>query len=115
MNITLLWEINRQNDLNYADLLPGQYICCMYDKKWYVGCIVDRSESDCDVYISLMEKKDNGQFSWPDQTRKNECWIPFQNIVCLISAPELKGQSARLYKLSEQDTAQIKSILLTHI
>ena len=43
---------------------------------------------------------------WP-QDLKNECWIPFQDIICLISAPQLHGQSGQQYKLSNSDYQHI--------
>ena len=44
-------------------------------------------------------------FSWPKSDKRRACWVPFQNIICCISAPEPQGQSARfyIYRLATKD------------
>ena len=41
------------------DYQPGKYVGCMYDAKWYVGSIKDRSEEHSDVLVSFMKKSRN--------------------------------------------------------
>ena len=86
-------------------LQPGQYVACVYDDQWYIGAITKRSEEHEDVYIKFMRRNHQTLF-WP-QDLKNECWIPFQDIICLISAPQLYGQSGRQYKLLASDYCKI--------
>ena len=36
-------------------LQPGQYVACMYDTLWYVGCITEHSEEHNDVLVNFMK------------------------------------------------------------
>ena len=92
------------------DYQPGKYVACMYDAEWYVGSIKDRSEEHSDVLVSFMKKSRNDLFSGPARSRKDECWIHSQHILCLISAPTVQGSSAQHYVLSQSDLNKIKTI-----
>ena len=63
----------------------------MYDQDWYIGMIVDRSDENSDVLVKFMRCK-SLYLSW-NQDHGNQCWIPFQDILCTISVPEMQGQS----------------------
>ena len=98
------------SELDTAELQPGKYVASMYDKEWYIG-IVERSDENDDVFMNFMQHSKTGLLSWPASVRKNACWVPLQNIVCLVSAPELQGQSARFYTLAAEDAALIQKKL----
>ena len=49
-----------------------------------------------------MHCNQNHTLSWPYDAR-NECWVPFQGILCVVDAPVLQNQSGRYYKLSFSD------------
>ena len=87
---------------------PGQYVACTYDNEWHIGHIIERSDANNDVEINFMRRSDNKRMSWP--TRRDKCWVPFQHILCSISAPEVEGISARQYKLSLHDYDRIVRI-----
>lgn len=97
--------------VNDAELQPGRYVSCIYDKDWFVGCIVERSDENCDVFVNFMTWSKARLLSWPASVRQNVCWVPFQNIMCTVSAPELQGYSARFYKLADHDTELIQKKL----
>ena len=42
----------RQVVLNDAQLQPGKYVACIYENDWFVGCIVDQADENCDVFLS---------------------------------------------------------------
>ena len=77
---------------------PGKYIACIYDQQWHIRIIMKRSEKENDV------------LSWPQNTN-DECWIPFQDVLCFISAPEHQGHSGRNYRISSSDKDLILSII----
>lgn len=90
---------------------PGQYVACVYDANWYVANIIERSDEHNDVYCHFM-KRSNMTLSWPAENRQNPpCWIPFQDIICRINAPEIQGRSARHYKLVPADVERIQMLL----
>ena len=80
---------------------PGQYVACIYDNEWHIGNIVERSDSNRDVLINFMQRKEQIRLSWPQH--EDKCWVPFQHILCTISVPLVDGLSARQYMLAKQD------------
>ena len=94
---------------NYDKYQPGKYVACMYDQDWYIGYIEERSDEHRDVFIKFMKRSLNKTLSWPQQ--HDECHVPFQDLICTISTPEVKGQSGRQYTLSSEDYKYIQEYL----
>jgi hypothetical protein len=84
---------------------PGQYVACTYDSEWHIGNIVERSDSNSDVLINFMQRKDQNRLSWPQH--EDKCWVPFQHILCTIGVPLADGISARQYRIAMQDYTNI--------
>ena len=101
----------RAEIISFKQLPPGKYVACVYDREWYVGCIVECSEQHGDVMVNFMKRSTSGLFYWPPPSKKDECWVPLQHIICLISAPELQGHIARFYKLDPKDARTIEQNL----
>ena len=101
----------RAEIISFKQLPPGKYVACVYDREWYVGCIVECSEQHGDVMVNFMKRSTSGLFSWPPPSKKDECWVPLQHIICLIKAPELQGHTARFYKLDPKDARTIEQNL----
>ena len=90
---------------------PGQYIACTYDNEWYIGIIMGHSEEQNDVYVRFMTRaKNSNALSWSEDTH-NECWVPFQDIICVVSAPEMQGHGGRQYRLTNKDVKNIQGKL----
>ena len=64
------------------------------------------------VYVKFMKRSQNTTLSWP-QDRRNQCWVAFQDVICIISTPELQGHGGRQYKLSSTDYERINALLPT--
>ena len=91
---------------------PGQYIACTYDNEWYIGIIMGHSEEQNDVYVGFMTRaKNSNALSWSEDTR-NECWVPFQDIICVVSAPEMQGHGGHQYRLTNKDVKNIIIIII---
>ena len=80
---------------NFVECQPGIYIACIYDEEWYV-------EECRDVYVKFMKRFNELMLLWP-QGYGNECWIPFEDIICIISSPEPQGSRARQFKIKSTD------------
>ena len=93
---------------NSEEYKPGIYIACIYDEEWYIGIIVEKSEEYKDIYVKFMRRFNTVMLLWP-QDYGNECWIPFYDVLCIISSPELQGYRAGQYKLLSTDYDQIIS------
>ena len=39
----------------------------------------------------------------------NQCWAPFQHIICAVTAPHLQGRSHQQYSLEKEDYWKIIS------
>ena len=63
-------------DLNVFQ--PGKYIACMYDERWYIGNIVERSDEHNDLPCIFM-RRIGTTLSWPLTDYK--CWVPLQHVL----------------------------------
>ena len=89
----------------------GQYVAAIYDNEWYVGMVTERSEEHGDVTINFMTRNINTSIiAWP--SRKDECAVPLQNVLCLISTPAVSGSTGRQYKLSQDNLSLIMQKLM---
>jgi len=84
---------------------PGQYVSAVYDKEWYIGVIVARSEENEDVQVKFM-KRPSMKLSWP--RHEDKYWMPFDHVLLVIPAPELQSQGARQYELDDKSFESIK-------
>ena len=84
----------------------GPYVAAIYDNKWYVGIVTERSEENGDVTINFMSRNINTNIiAWP--SHKDECAVPLQNVLCLISAPVTTGSTGRQYTLSHDNLSLV--------
>ena len=97
-----------------ATYQPGQYVACIYDQDWYIGNVVEIAEEHDDVLVTFMTRRVS-TLSWPPETRKDECWIRTQYIMCHINATELQGCGARSYTLSAVDYDIVQRLLPTFL
>ncbi|KAJ8038187.1 hypothetical protein HOLleu_19193 [Holothuria leucospilota] len=89
---------------------PGKYVACINDRDWYIGNIEERSEDNSDVHVKFMKRSQNNTLSWP-QGLQDECWVPFQDVLCIIDAPKAQGRGGRHYSLSSATIEQIISLV----
>ena len=92
-------------DSDTSMLQPGRYIACLYDDKWYIGIIVDRCDESNDAKVKFM-RRDRSWLSWYEHD--NQCWVPFQHILCTVTA-QLQSGSGRQYSLEKEDYNKIIS------
>ena len=84
----------------------GQYVAAIYDNEWYIGIVKERSDEHGDVTINFMSRNVNTNIvAWP--SRKDECTVPLQNVLCMISAPVVCGSTGRQYKRSEDSLSHV--------
>ena len=95
----------------------GAYVSAVYDRKWYIGLVIDISMAEMDCEINFMvttSATDKHTFRQP--ARNDECWVPFQHILCNISPP-VKMLRER-YSVSYSDLLKIEyqyDMLLSNI
>lgn len=95
----------QNNGIKVANLMPGQYIACIYDNLWWIGNICEISEEQHDAFISFMHPHGPApSFHWPD--RNDCCWIPEEHLIATIPAPSAASMG-RQYTLSQVTMASI--------
>ena len=96
-------------DVNWNAFQAGKYVTCICDSVWYLGSIRDRSDEHSDVIVSFMKRSKCNTFSTPAISKKDECWVPFQHIICTVDAPSVQGTTARLYTVNPADLQKIRT------
>ena len=43
-----------EQGLRICDMAPGQFVSCVYDRKWRIGSIKDVSDTDQDIQVNFM-------------------------------------------------------------
>ena len=87
----------------------GKYIACVYDRKWYIGNIVTRNDDENDVFVNFMKQGRGNTFSWPPEKKKDQCWVPLLDILCVVEAPDIKS-GGRQYQLSQHDFKHVQDL-----
>ena len=75
---------------------PGKNIACYYDKTWYLGVTLERSDKNQDVKVKFMSRK-GLHLQWINDAQSIQDWVAFAKVICEISPPKAKAQSARDY------------------
>ena len=82
----------------------SEYVCCVYDGRWFVGMILAINAENDDVDVELMHSSGlSRSFAWPE--REDIKTIPTPLLLCRITAPPTP--TGRQYRLTELDTAHI--------
>ena len=92
-----------QRDITIRDhCQPGKYVAAVYGNDWYIGLINERSEEHEDLRVQFMKYGTvRYRLRWEGL---DECWIPMDNILRIVPAPQVVGLSARQYVLQKNIT-----------
>ena len=97
-------EVNLDNlSFQYDDIdvfKPGIYAACAYDSKWYISNILDVSKEFGDVFVDFM-KTERKSFTWP--SKKDQCWVPTINVICIITTLVASRHGACSYEISDKE------------
>ena len=96
---------------NYS-FQQGDYAACLYDGRWWVGCVRSVSDEHNDFEVVFMHPHGPASaFKWPQ--REDVCWVANEHILCKIQVPVTK--TGRSYVLSIEDLACINKQYLSFI
>lgn len=85
------------------------YVACVYDNKWWIGIVKDKSEDYNDYFISFMKPSGEAkQYCWPAEG--DNCWIDKSDIICTLPAPNITSSSTRGFSFSKIDIERIKNL-----
>ena len=95
---TLVQDTQEHSDMQ--QYIPGKYIACVYDQKWYVGSIVECDEEEQDVLVSFMAQVGTSRsFKWPRCDDK--CWVPLTHILVGLPVPTTTS-TGRQYQFDKE-------------
>lgn len=85
------------------DISPGAtFLACVYESKWWIGIVKQKSDEFDDYFISFMSPSGRAQkYIWPE--KEDTCWIDKTNIICSISSPAATSSSTRGYSFTNED------------
>lgn len=85
-------------------------VAAIYEKKWWLGRVLDVSPENSDVEIFFMiPSGPNQKFHWGGSDEK--CWVPAENILGIIQSQSLVpfGRiSTRFFQIPEELMDQIE-------
>ena len=80
----------------------GNFISCIYANNFWFGVIENQSEEFGDYYIKVMHPPgQSSEFKWPKN--KDKCWVPKENMLCIIQCPSITSSSTRGYCVKDED------------
>jgi hypothetical protein len=80
----------------------GTFVACVYDDKWWIGIVREKSEDYDDYLITFLNPSGEAkQYYWPE--KEDYCWIEKSDIVCTLSTPNITSSSTRGYSFSKTD------------
>ena len=90
-----------EKDFGNAELQVGKYITCLYDKEWYIGCIVtdQRGRRQCQFYETECSRQTIMA------THHAGAWLLgslCDNVLCIVNTPDFHT-SAHFYELNAGD------------
>ena len=98
---------------NKLSIEPGNYITALYDDGWYLGKVkqFDPDENDYEVsFMKSVHRNDAYSFKPAENKREETIWVPQQDILCIVSAPQPHGRSGRTYKLQDADLEKVLAL-----
>ncbi|CAC5382373.1 unnamed protein product [Mytilus coruscus] len=107
-------EMNRQETVALDKLSKDTWVAAMYERKWYIGQVVDIDENDKEVQVKFMTEtgRYGESFKWPKED--DIIWIKLDNILCIIlSPPNPSGKRIKTYTISVDELKKIEDLAKT--
>ncbi len=96
-----------QFEVAKLDIQPGQYVACVYDKKWWIGNVCEVSAEEKDAFINFLHPHGPAKkFHWP-QKERDVCWVPEEHIFSILPVPsaDTMGRNYSFPKKTLDDVA----------
>ena len=86
---------NDQPVVSELNLTIGNYVAAVYE--WYIGIVTEKSVEHGDVINFMTRNSRTNILCWP--SRKDECAVILQNVLCTVPVPDATGSTDHYYKL----------------
>jgi len=84
---------------NVSAFTNNDFVACVYDEKWWLGKVADKSEDNNDVLVHFFHPGPKTAF----QLSKNDtAWVPAKKIVCKVTPLELTTVSGRTHNITDK-------------
>ena len=85
----------------------GSYIAAEYNRKWFIGKILEFDSDDMEYSISFMEagsSRIGHTFKWPRQD--DVIWVPNASVLCSVIDP-ISYRKRKKFKLSDEEIERV--------
>ncbi|VDH94171.1 Hypothetical predicted protein [Mytilus galloprovincialis] len=105
-------ELNKHT-IELDKLSKDTWVAAMYERKWYIGQVVDIDENDKEVQVKFMTEtgRYGESFKWPKED--DIIWIKLDNILCIILSPNPSGKRIKTYTISVNELKKIEDLAKT--
>ena len=105
LEVELNEDSENQEHVLQSEIIQNQFVCAVYDKKWYIGMVIELDKLNNDALVNFMHRKGPSLFfHWPQN--KDCCWTPFQHILCTVDVPSLVNSRGQ-YELSKESKVKV--------
>lgn len=87
----------------------GKYVATFYDNEVWLGLVEDTSAENEDVKINFMNKINSYTYYFPE--KKDTCWIQYDNIIHVMSQPEIVPKRKIEYRFTQKDILQVNDVV----
>ena len=96
-NNVLEHKIQSHTDDATFGMKENDFVIILYEKKHYIGQIIDCDDEDNEVEVRCMEKcgKVEGRFKWPRV--EDKIWISKNNVLKVVEEPKAMGRTRRTF------------------
>ena len=88
----------------------SSYVAAEYNRKWFIGKILEFDSDDMEYSISFMEagsSKIGHTFKWPRQ--KDVIWVPNASVLCSVIDPIPYGKR-KMFKLPDEEIERVVAL-----
>ena len=83
------------------------FVACKYNSFWWIGIVNEICGNNDEACVKFMSPHGpSSYFSLP--SRDDICWVPVENIVCVLSPPTAATSTGRKYSIAEADLAYME-------
>ena len=85
------------------------YVAVTYDEHLWIGIVENFDQVAEELQIKFMIPHGvRKAYSWP--VRDDVCWLPKQDVIKVLSTPQVTSTSGRMFRLDDKDFATLQKL-----